>query len=91
MNGGYIALMAALFSFLLIMSQRLEQRHQRKWRWFIILLAVGLWAVRYHLRTEHVIGVVIALVISFLFWLLIGRYNPVGSSDDSIKVYGMND
>lgn len=31
-----------------------------------------------------------ALVFNFLFWFLIGRYNPPHSSDD-IKVLGMND
>jgi hypothetical protein len=31
-----------------------------------------------------------ALIFNFLFWFLIGRYNPPGSSDD-IKVLGMND
>lgn len=31
-----------------------------------------------------------ALVVNLLFWALIGRYNPPGSSD-AIKVLGMND
>ena len=30
------------------------------------------------------------LIINFLYWALLGRYNPVGSSD-AIKVYGMDD
>ena len=60
-------------------------------RYFILLMVVGLWLLRYHLRVEHGIGVGIALVVSFLFWLLLGRYNPVHSADDTIKVYGMND
>jgi hypothetical protein len=33
---------------------------------------------------------VVALVVNFLFWLLIGRYNPVGSSED-IQVLGLDD
>jgi hypothetical protein len=31
-----------------------------------------------------------ALVINLLYWALLGRYNPPGSSD-AIKVYGMDD
>lgn len=31
-----------------------------------------------------------ALIVNFLYWALLGRYNPVGSSD-SIRVYGMDD
>jgi hypothetical protein len=31
-----------------------------------------------------------ALVLNLLFWVLIGRYNPTGSSD-AIKVLGMDD
>ncbi|MDX2162518.1 MAG: hypothetical protein SF162_14425 [bacterium] len=41
-------------------------------------------------HTEAAIAFGLALVINFLFWALIGRYNPVGSSD-RIKVYGMDD
>lgn len=35
-------------------------------------------------------SVVLAFVISFLFWALIGRYNPPGTSED-IKVLGLKD
>ena len=35
-------------------------------------------------------SIVSALVFNLLFWVLIGRSNPPGSSD-SIKVIGMND
>lgn len=31
-----------------------------------------------------------ALVINLVYWALLGRYNPPGSSD-AIKVYGMDD
>jgi hypothetical protein len=36
------------------------------------------------------LGFIFAVVVSFLFWLLVGRYNPVGTSDD-IHVLGMDD
>jgi len=35
-------------------------------------------------------AVVWALVLNFIFWALIGRYNPPGSSDE-IKVIGLKD
>jgi hypothetical protein len=90
MNSGYIILIAILFGFLLIWAQRIEEKTRRTVRRFIALLAFILWVWRWHLRTEHVLGLVLALFVSFLFWLLIGRYNPVGNSDE-IKVFGMND
>lgn len=34
-------------------------------------------------------ALVLAVVVNILFWALIGRYNPVGSSD-AIKVYGVD-
>ncbi|MCU0512796.1 MAG: hypothetical protein MUE40_09515 [Anaerolineae bacterium] len=91
MDGGYIGLIAITFSGLMIFLQRIEPRHRRALRNFILFLAVGLWLLRYHLRNEHLIGCFIALTISFFFWLFIGRYNPVRSTDDTIKVYGLND
>ncbi len=35
-------------------------------------------------------SIVAALLLNLLFWILIGRSNPPGSSD-SIKVFGMDD
>jgi hypothetical protein len=36
------------------------------------------------------LSIVTALIFNLLFWILIGRSNPPGSSD-SIQVFGMND
>lgn len=91
MDGSYVTLIAISFSVLLILSQRIEPRHRGKLRFVIFLTVVGLWLARYNLRVEHSTGVAIALVVNFLFWLFIGRYNPVQSSEDTIKVYGMDD
>ena len=41
-------------------------------------------------HSETQAAFVLGLILSFLFWLLIGRYNPIGSSDD-IQVIGMDD
>ena len=42
------------------------------------------------IHTEAALAIVIALLVNFFYWALIGRYNPVGSSD-RIKVYGLDD
>ena len=44
----------------------------------------------YRALWEAVLGLLIALVLNGLFWVLIGRYNPVSSSDD-IRVMGLDD
>jgi hypothetical protein len=90
MDSNYILLITVLFTLLLLLAQRAEAKRRRTLHYSILFLAVALWWIRWHLRTEHVIGVLIALLLSYFFWLLIGRYNPVGSSDE-IKVYGLND
>lgn len=89
MDWGYVTLVAVTFSILLIIAQRVEERRRRMVRGFIVSMAILL-MIRYELQDENLVGYVIALFVSFLFWLLIGRYNRVGSSD-VIKVYGMDD
>jgi hypothetical protein len=36
-------------------------------------------------------AILYAVLFNLLFWLFIGRYNPPGSSEENIKVLGMND
>ncbi len=42
------------------------------------------------IHTEAWIALAVALFLNGSYWLLIGRYNPVGSSDE-IQVIGMDD
>ncbi|MDI9634498.1 hypothetical protein QM565_01670 [Geitlerinema splendidum] len=42
------------------------------------------------MHSEALFALVTAFLINFFFWALIGRYNPVGSSD-RIQVIGMED
>lgn len=44
----------------------------------------------HEIHREAWIALILALVLNFLFWALIGRYNPVHSSDE-IQVIGMDD
>ena len=70
------------------------QRTERKRLWLIIvfleipLLAVTwYWASFKNQERVFILAVGIALVLNVLFWLVYGRRNPPGSSDD-IKVIG---
>lgn len=92
MDVGSLILLALSFTVLFIMVQRAEAKRKRIVRYVVILLMlfIAWYANTTSLQREAIIGFIIAVVISFLFWLLIGRYNPVGSSDD-IRVLGMDD
>ena len=82
-----------VFSVLWILAQRISTRHQRVFRIFIILFAIAWMSMRLNLFFwELILGISASLVMSFLFWLLIGRYNPVGNRDEEgIKVFGLDD
>jgi len=93
MAWNYLFGVLVVFSLLWIIAQRISARHQRMFRIFIIIFA-GCWLWwRFSLFPfEMLLGLVGSLVVSFLFWLFIGRYNPVGNADDeSITVIGLDD
>jgi hypothetical protein len=87
-----ILLLAFVFSLLLFFIQRSEKR--RRLVAIIVVLGVGELLRRYvfyrDYHDEALIALIIAVILNVLFWLLIGRYNPVGSSD-SIQVMGLDD
>lgn len=83
-----------LFAFgsLMLMIQRTEAKRRR-----VVALGLGLVfvvIVRYasfrEFHTEAQVAFVVALVTNFLFWALVGRYNPPKNSDD-MKVLGLDD
>lgn len=80
------------FGILLFAVQRAEAK--RRLLVAVIMLIPGILLQRYanyrDLHTEALAAFILAVVLNFLFWLLIGHYNPPGSSDD-IKVIGMDD
>jgi K+-sensing histidine kinase KdpD len=92
MDGAAIVLMILAFASVLAMIQRAEKKKRRTV--FIFLLPVIFIIVWYANARgylgEAAVGAIIAAILNFLFWLLIGRYNPVGSSDN-IKVLGLDD
>lgn len=92
MNWGSFFLLTITFTVMLLLIQRTEPK--RRFVVAIVMLLVGILVQRYvnyrEFHSEAQAGFVIALVLNGLFWLFIGRYNPVGSSDD-IQVIGMDD
>ncbi len=93
MDWNYVGLIAVASALLLVMIQRTEPAKRRL---VIGFVAISLLIIRHNaflkgdLHEETVLAFVFALVLSFLFWLLIGRYNPV-TSEDSVHVIGMDD
>ena len=90
---GQFAYVFIVFSILWIVGQRIAKRHQRMFRVATILFAVLWLSWRFgQFPWEMVSALVASLFLSFVFWLLIGRYNPVDNADDTqIKVYGLDD
>ncbi len=93
MDWNYIGLIAVLVALLLVTIQRTEPKRRRL---AAILVIPGLLLIRQNaflkgdLHEETLLAFIIGLLLSFLFWLLIGRYNPVGV-DSEVKVIGMDD
>ena len=92
MDVGSLILLALSFTVLFILVQRAEASRKRIVRVvvFLLILFIAWYANTANLQREAIVGFIVGAVLSFLFWLLIGRYNPVGSSDD-IHVLGMDD
>ncbi|GAB4510348.1 MAG: hypothetical protein OHK0046_06990 [Anaerolineae bacterium] len=92
MDSGVFLLFLALFSLLMLFVQRSEAK--RRVAVFLLMLIPGVLlrnlAVYRDVEQEAWAAFFTALILNFLFWVLIGRYNPVASSD-SIRVLGMDD
>ena len=92
MDLGLFLLLLFVLSTILFIIQRTEAKRRR-----VVIIVMGfftlivLWFVNLsQIWGEAILIFLLALFLNFLFWLLIGRYNPVGSSD-SIRVLGMDD
>ncbi|MFQ3567364.1 MAG: hypothetical protein SNJ59_10225 [Aggregatilineales bacterium] len=92
MDLGITALLIVIFGLLMFFIQRTEAK-KRLVVTLITLIALELirryvWFRDVH--TEGWVAFITAFLLNFFFWLFIGRYNPVGSSD-RIQVIGMDD
>ena len=93
MDWGYTLLITLAAAALLLMLQRAEPKRRRLVGFFVLL---GLLLIRHNaflkgnLHEETLVAFALGCLLSGAFWLLIGRYNPVGSSDE-VRVIGMDD
>ncbi|MCB9451673.1 MAG: hypothetical protein H6672_09550 [Anaerolineaceae bacterium] len=92
MDWGSFILLAGSFTIIMLMVQRAERRRRRLVGLFMLVIGILIqrYAVFWKLYDEALFGFIVALILNFLFWALIGRYNPVGTSDD-IRVMGLDD
>lgn len=82
----------ALLGLLFLIIQRAEPKKRLiVFLTFSILFAlIRDWVMSRDAVKEGWVGLILAILLNFLFWVLIGRYNPVRSSDE-IKVLGLDD
>lgn len=92
MDMGSFFLIFIWFALIFFLIQRTEANRRRLVisLMFIVGFLTWYWANFRGLDREFIFGLIAGLVLNVLFWILIGRYNPVGSSDD-IQVIGMDD
>ncbi len=94
MQTEYVILLTLFISGMMLVVQRSERKYRRV-VFLLFLFTAGIllrnFVVYREIEREGYTALVLSLVINFLFWLLIGRYNPVGSSDSNIQVLGMDD
>ena len=92
MNVGILILLAVFMSIMLMIVQRAEAR--RRLLVAVVMLGIGELIRRYvfyrNVHAEAWIALIIALVLNGGFYLFVGRYNPVHSSDE-IQVIGLDD
>ncbi len=93
MDWGYVALISITVTLLIIMVQRAEKKRRRLVASFALLCLL---VIRHNaflkgnLHEETLAALLIGALLSGIFWLLIGRYNPVGTADE-IRVMGLDD
>lgn len=92
MDTGLVILLTLALGFIFFIIQRTEAKKRRGVALFMSLFVlIVVWYVSNHrVWREGITAFFLALFINYIFWLLIGRYNPVGSSDN-IHVLGMDD
>ncbi len=92
MDIGIVLLLGLSLGVVFFIIQRAESRR----RLFVaVIMLVVLELVRRYtwyrdVHAEALTALFFALLINFIFWLFIGRYNPVANSDD-IRVLGLDD
>jgi hypothetical protein len=88
----HIFTLTIIMSFLILLIQRTERKARRL---IIILTLVPSFflfdfILRRNVEKEGVTALFLSLFLNSLFWVLVGRYNPVPNSDE-MKVLGLDD
>lgn len=94
MDGNLQTIFTVVFTFLFLLIQRAEQKYRRLVTMLIGLFIcplIALFALNSEFIGETFYGIGVGAVLNLLFWIMIGRYNPVRSSDETIQVLGMDD
>ena len=88
----YLLILTALIGFLLLLIQRAEPKSRRLVAALTIVPGIFIrnFILYRDIETAGWLALLLALFLNFAFWVLIGRYNPVASSDE-IKVLGLDD
>ncbi|MCL4250190.1 MAG: hypothetical protein KJ065_18725 [Anaerolineae bacterium] len=93
MNWSIFLLLFGLFVFILLIFQRIDPK--KRLIATLPLIPALIFTYNYinyrNAGGEALLALVLALILSFMFWLLIGRYNRVKSADETIKVLGLDD
>ena len=93
MDWNYLGFIGITVTLLFILIQRTDPKRRRL---SIVFVTLCLVIIRHNaflkgdLHAETLLACLLAVVLGGLFWLLIGRYNPVNASDE-IQVMGMDD
>ena len=93
MNWGAFLLLSGFIILALLLVQRTESKRRRLAIILTVIVGFLLWywsGIR-ELRSEFGYSLLCGGLFSGLFWVLIGRYNPVADSDETIQVLGMDD
>ncbi len=93
MDWGYVSAIGMVSALLLLLIQRAEPKRRRL---VAIIVVLCLLVIRHNaflkddLYEETLLALLLALALNGVFWLLIGRYNPV-EAGAAIDVVGMDD
>lgn len=93
MGDNYQLLLTVFFSLMFFTIQRTETQYRRRvFVLFAIFPGVLMFIYMSYLTLLSAFwnALLIALILNLLFWIVIGRYNPVRSSEE-IQVLGMDD
>lgn len=92
MDTEYFVIFLLIITGLLLLVQRSEPSKRRLVIVLLILPAILLrnFALYREMETEALTALWVAIILNFLYWLLLGRHIPVRGSEQ-IKVLGMDD